>query len=133
MTDNLNKKIKAEFDANAGPLPAKGAYPVTIETPRLILREIDPADAPAILAITQKPGFHYYCFDGTQNTVDAFIQSAIDTRKTAAEIINDTSAETYSRHPHSVHDRPLASHDRIQNQKWNLTGDGQRQEISATT
>ena len=85
MTDNLNKKIKAEFDSNAGPAPVLGAYPVTIETPRLILREIEPTDAPAILAITQKPGFHYYCFDGTQNTVDAFIQSAVDTRKKAPD------------------------------------------------
>lgn len=82
---NLNKKIKGDFDNSASPAPVPGAYPVTIETPRLILREIEKSDAAAILTITQKPGFHYYCFDGTQGTVDAFIQSAIDTRKTAAD------------------------------------------------
>lgn len=85
VTDKLNKKIKAEFDLSAGPAPIPGAYPITIETPRLILREIEKSDAPAILAITQKPGFHYYCFDGTQSTVDAFIQSAIDMRKPAKD------------------------------------------------
>jgi RimJ/RimL family protein N-acetyltransferase len=86
---NLNKKIKPDFDGNAAPPAPAGAYPVTIETPRLILREIEKSDAPAILAITQKPGFHYYCFDGTQNTVDAFIQSAIDTRKTNPDGMRD--------------------------------------------
>ena len=53
---------------------------IHIETPRLVLREHKPEDLGRILEMTSKPGFYYYCFDGTKEKVDAFLKKSIDSR-----------------------------------------------------
>lgn len=59
--------------------------PVLLETPRLFVRELELTDADRIHEITSAPGFKYYCFDGTREKVDAFLQDAFDTRKPDAD------------------------------------------------
>ncbi len=54
---------------------------ILIETPRLLLREIIAEDIKAVQAITSMPGFVYYCFDGTPEKAQAFIDEALRTRK----------------------------------------------------
>jgi RimJ/RimL family protein N-acetyltransferase len=66
MTDN----IKGTFNLKAGYDPAA---PVRIETPRLILREMQPSDIDALRVLTKKPGFYYYCFDGSEQKLKDFI------------------------------------------------------------
>ncbi len=73
--------LQDEFFDNADPDKALEAYHVQIETPRLILREHTAADADGIHAMTNKPGFFYYCFDGTREKVDAFLAEADRTKK----------------------------------------------------
>lgn len=58
----------------------KENHDVKLETPRLILREIEASDAPRILDITKTPGFEYYCFDGTQEKVDDYMKKCADHR-----------------------------------------------------
>lgn len=69
--------LSDDFNARGRP---HSEFPVRIETPRLILREMEPEDADRILEMTTKPGFFYYCFDGTREKVDAFLQEAARTR-----------------------------------------------------
>jgi RimJ/RimL family protein N-acetyltransferase len=83
MGKNLFKKIKQLFNEKA-PRSQK-QYPVTIETPRLILRELEAADARRLLEITSTPGFKYYCFDGTQEKVADFLKDSVRSRATAAD------------------------------------------------
>jgi len=56
---------------------------VNIETPRLILREFKPSDSKRLLEISNSKGFFYYCFDGSQEKVDAFMKKASDSRNDA--------------------------------------------------
>ena len=53
---------------------------ITIETPRLVLREHRPEDLDRLVEMTSKPGFFYYCFDGTKEKVQAFLKKCIDSR-----------------------------------------------------
>ncbi len=73
-----DNQLQSAF-ANAGRHP--GQFPVTIETPRLILREHEPSDAKRILEISRTPGFFYYCFDGTPEKVEEFLKEAERTQK----------------------------------------------------
>jgi hypothetical protein len=56
------------------------AKPVHIETPRLILRETQASDLDAFRDITTRPGFYYYCFDGSDNKLHDFINESIKTQ-----------------------------------------------------
>ena len=61
--------------------PASGAHqPITIETPRLILREHTLADVDRVHEITSAPGFFYFCFDGSRTKAEEFIQEALRTQ-----------------------------------------------------
>lgn len=54
---------------------------VRIETPRMILREIDPVkDRERVKEIQSRKGFHYYMFDGTDESVDNFLKKCEDSR-----------------------------------------------------
>lgn len=59
---------------------AAHAQPVRIETPRLILRETTQADTDAFRDITSCPGFYYYCFDGSEEKLKAFIDTSVDSQ-----------------------------------------------------
>ena len=59
--------------------PAK-AHLITMETPRLMLREHVMADAVRMNEIAQTPGFVYYCLDGTMQKAEDFIREAIRTQ-----------------------------------------------------
>lgn len=59
--------------------------PVTLETPRLIVRELEMSDAERIYQMTSAPGFKYYCFDGTREKVMDFLGDAFATRKNTAD------------------------------------------------
>jgi len=49
--------------------------PVYIETPRLILRETLDTDIDAFRGITTHPGFYYYCFDGSEEKLQSFMDT----------------------------------------------------------
>ncbi|MCK5518611.1 MAG: GNAT family N-acetyltransferase [Alphaproteobacteria bacterium] len=63
----------------------KKEFPVTIETPHLILRELESSDFQPLFDMTTKPGFKYYYFNGTPKKVTAFLQIALDMRATAKD------------------------------------------------
>ena len=65
--------LKSSFPAGAGD--------IRIETPRLILREIELSDRKKLLEITNTPGFSHYCFDGTEEKVDDFLTKCLINRK----------------------------------------------------
>jgi RimJ/RimL family protein N-acetyltransferase len=54
--------------------------PVHIETPRLILRETLASDIDAFRDITTRPGFYYYCFDGSEEKLQSFMDVCKDTQ-----------------------------------------------------
>ncbi|PJB70951.1 MAG: hypothetical protein CO093_06440 [Alphaproteobacteria bacterium CG_4_9_14_3_um_filter_47_13] len=56
-------------------------FPLTIETPRLIIREITSGDKNSFRSIINHPGFYYYCFDGTEEKLDNFIKLSQKTQK----------------------------------------------------
>ena len=58
-----------------------GSHDLTIETPRLILREIELSDKKKLLEITNVPGFEHYCFDGSEEKVDDFLKKCLVNRK----------------------------------------------------
>lgn len=60
--------------------PAK-QHLITMETPRLLLREHVMADAGRIRDISKTPGFIYYCLDGTMKKARDFIHEATRTQK----------------------------------------------------
>ncbi|MFH1158627.1 MAG: GNAT family N-acetyltransferase [Pseudomonadota bacterium] len=64
---------------------ARKEFPVTIETPRLILRELELSDFQRLLDMTTKPGFRYYCFDGSPEKVTDFLQAAFKKRAPAQD------------------------------------------------
>lgn len=66
-----------QFSKSAKP---DSANLITMETPRLILREHTTADVQRMHEIAQTPGFVYYCLDGTQQKAEDFIQEAIRTQ-----------------------------------------------------
>ena len=68
---------------NTHPSSEKKEFPVTIETPHLILRELELSDFQRLLEITTKPGFKYYGFDGSPEKVTDFLQFAIKSRAPA--------------------------------------------------
>ncbi len=76
---NLFKKF---FDS-ADQEEAKSKHLVTIETPRLVLREFrdDDDDADAVYKITQKNNFEFHYFDGTMDSVKSFIQKSIENQE----------------------------------------------------
>lgn len=49
------------------------------KTQRLLVREFEASDMPAVLATSRKPGFFYMSLDGTENRARAFIERAIRT------------------------------------------------------
>jgi RimJ/RimL family protein N-acetyltransferase len=73
--------IKSEFSGSSDPYRAARGKPIRMETPRLIMREHTPADAEKLHAMTSKPGFKYYCFDGSREKVDAFLKESVRTQK----------------------------------------------------
>ena len=52
-------------------------FPVTIETPHLILRELEFSDFQRLFDMTTKPGFKYYGFDGSPEKITDFLQFAV--------------------------------------------------------
>jgi len=57
-----------------------------IETPRTILREFDPVgDKKRLIEITNSPGFEYYCFDGSEEKVDTYMEKCTSTRQVDPE------------------------------------------------
>lgn len=72
MTD-----LSKYFSYNAD--PAK-PHLITMETPRLILREHEMGDVTRMHEIAQTPGFVYYCLDGTKQKAEDFIKEAIRTQ-----------------------------------------------------
>jgi RimJ/RimL family protein N-acetyltransferase len=74
-----HNQLQSTFTNNAGRIAAH--FPVTIETPRLILREHEPADVDRILEISRAPDFFYYCFDGTREKAEDFIREALRTQE----------------------------------------------------
>lgn len=58
-----------------------GSHDIRIETPRLILREIELGDRKKLLEITNVPGFSHYCFDGSEEKVDDFLTKCLTNRK----------------------------------------------------
>jgi len=84
MSNAFFRKIKKLFNKKASP-PQPKQYPVTLETPRLVLRELEPTDAKRLLEITSTPGFKYYCLDGTKEKVDDFLKESVRTRAMAAD------------------------------------------------
>jgi len=71
---DLSKRF---FKGAADPVEANEASKVRFETPRLIIREIRPDDVDRFHEISSTPGFHYYCFDGTREAAQAFVDNAI--------------------------------------------------------
>ena len=69
------------FQRFVGRHPKQGAGDITMETPRLILREIELTDKQKLLEITNVPGFSHYCFDGSEEKVDAFLKKCLDSRQ----------------------------------------------------
>ena len=63
----------------------KKEFPITIETPRLILREFESSDFQRLFDMTTKPGFKYYCFDGSPEKVTDFLEHTIKTRAPASD------------------------------------------------
>ncbi|QQG35924.1 MAG: GNAT family N-acetyltransferase [Micavibrio aeruginosavorus] len=59
---------------------AAHAKPVTIETPRLILRETQHTDIDSFRDITTRPDFYYYCFDGSENKLREFMDVSVRTQ-----------------------------------------------------
>lgn len=78
--------IKSFFKSLTTKKVRPGAGEITIETPRLILREIEASDAKKILEISNVPGFSHYCFDGSKEKVDAFLKKCLDGRKPDPQI-----------------------------------------------
>ena len=72
----MNMTVNHDFNRKSAPV----SRPVHIETPRLILREIIAADKDAFREITTHPGFYYYCFDGSERKLDAFMGECEKTR-----------------------------------------------------
>lgn len=68
--------LSDDFSDSAGIKKGKFAFPIEIETPRLILREMQESDIDRIHEMTTKPGFFYYCFDGSRKAVEDFISEA---------------------------------------------------------
>lgn len=66
--------LAQDFSGAAAPMP----YTVHIETPRLILREHTPADIDRIHEISQQ--ITYYCFDGSREKAEDFLQEAERTK-----------------------------------------------------
>lgn len=48
-----------------------------IETDKLVIREIDVADIDDFHELINHPGFSYYCFDGSRESVESFVEDAI--------------------------------------------------------
>lgn len=59
---------------------ASGTPAIYIETPRLILREHEAADVDRIHQISNQPGFFYYCFDGSRQKAQDFVDEALRTQ-----------------------------------------------------
>ena len=74
-----NKLCKAFFGA-ANDNSAQHAQGVRYETPRLVLREIKADDVQRVHEISNAPGFFYYCFDGSLEKAQAFVDKAIQTQ-----------------------------------------------------
>lgn len=53
---------------------------ITLETPRLMLREHQPSDVDRIHEITRAPDFVYFCFDGSRQKAEDFIKEAVRTQ-----------------------------------------------------
>jgi|GEM_PF-3310632 len=62
---------------------AQENYPITLETPRLLLREHKPDDLDRIHDISKSKGFVYFCFDGTREKAEEFISEALRTQRPA--------------------------------------------------
>lgn len=77
----LWQALRGVFSAKADGKKALSDYLVTIETPRLMLREFTAGDVDRIHDISRTPGFVYYCFDGTREKAEAFLRRAVDTQK----------------------------------------------------
>jgi aminoglycoside 6'-N-acetyltransferase len=55
--------------------------PIHLKTDRLIIREIDQADTHDFHDIVTQEGFYYYCFDGSIQATQQFVNDAIEGRK----------------------------------------------------
>ncbi len=77
----LIKDLYNKFFKSADPKEALNAHLITMETPRLILREHKPEDITRIHEISQCEGFDYYCLDGTREKAEEFIKEAKRTQK----------------------------------------------------
>jgi RimJ/RimL family protein N-acetyltransferase len=74
-------KLCSIFSAWAKGKKAKAPKAMTIETPRLILREHRKEDIDAIYQISKTKDFKYFCFDGTRQKAVDFIDEALRTQK----------------------------------------------------
>lgn len=75
------QSIRGVFCKKADHQEALNAHLVDIETPRLRLREFTMDDVEGIHRMTSKPGFFYYCFDGTKEKAEEFVRRAIEEQK----------------------------------------------------
>jgi len=76
------KKIKTVFNSFASASRKKiDLQNVQIETPRLFIREFCAQDLGRLVEMTSKPKFKYYCFDGSEDKVRAFLQKSLETQK----------------------------------------------------
>lgn len=76
----MGKFLCALFNRWAKPETIQ-SKPITIETPRLLLREHQASDVDAIYNISKQDGFVYFCFDGTRKAAEDFIKEAKRTTK----------------------------------------------------
>lgn len=75
------RSLLAHFFGSADSEKANEKHLITLETPRLILREHKLEDVDRIYEISKSKGFDYYCFDGTRKKAEEFIAEAIRTQK----------------------------------------------------
>jgi ribosomal-protein-alanine N-acetyltransferase len=54
--------------------------PIYFKTDRLLVREIEPSDVRDFHDIVSQEGFYYYCFDGSRESTQRFINEAIEAR-----------------------------------------------------
>jgi len=52
--------------------------PIQFTTDRLLIREIQPSDIHDFHDITSQSGFYYYCFDGTLQSTQRFVNEAVE-------------------------------------------------------